>query len=69
MPNKRKFIHEASRSLPKSRSYLTSTDPTIDIIRHKRKLWGIFLPSRSKICKEVIGIRNKLLEKYAIKLK
>jgi len=69
MPNKPKFIYQVSRSLPKSRNYLTSTDPTIDTIRHKRKLLGIFLPSRNKVLKEVVGIRNKLLEKYAIELK
>jgi len=69
MPNKPKFIYEVSRSLPKSRNYLTSTDPTIDIIRHKRKLLGIFPPSRNKVSKEVVGIRNKLLEKYPIELK
>ena len=45
MPNKPKFIYEVSRSLPKSRNYLTSTDPLIDTIRHKRKVLGIFLPS------------------------
>ena len=69
MPNKPKFIYEVSRSLPKSRNYLTSTDPTIDTIRHKRKLLGIFPPSRNKVSKEVVGMRNKLLEKYPTELK
>jgi hypothetical protein len=69
MPNKPKFIYEVSRSLPKGRDYLTSTDPTIDTIRHRRKLLGIFLPSRNKVSKEVVGIRNRLLEKYPIELK
>jgi len=69
MPNKPKFIYEVSRSLLKSRNYLTSTDPTIEVIRHKRKLWGIFPPSRNKVSKEVVGIRNNLLEKYPIELR
>jgi len=69
MPNKPKFIYEVSRSLPKSRNYLTSTDPIIDTIRHKRKVLGIFPPSRNKVSKEVVGVRNKLLEEYPVELK
>jgi len=69
MPNKAKFIYEVSGSLPKSRDYLTSADPTIDAIRRKRKRLGMFLPSRNKVSNEVVGIRNRLLERYPIELK
>ncbi len=69
MPNKPEFIYEVSGSLPKSRDYLTSGDPTVDAIRHKRKRLGIFLPSRNKVSNEVLGIKNKLLERYPIELK
>lgn len=69
MPNKPKFIYEVSHSLPKSRDYLTSADPTIDTIRYKRRLLGIIPASRNKVSKEVLGIRNKLLERYPIELK
>lgn len=69
MPNKPKFIYEVSGSLPKSRDYLTSGDPTIEAIRRKRKRLGMFLPSRNKVSNEVVGIRNRLLERYPIELK
>jgi len=69
MPNKAKFIYEVSSSLPKSRDYLASGDPAIDAIRRKRKLLGIFPPSRNKVSKEVVGIRNRLLGRYPIELK
>ncbi len=69
MPNKPKFVYEVSWSLPKSPDYLTSGDPTIDAIRHKRKRLGIFLPSRNKVSNEVVGIRNRLLKRYPIELK
>jgi len=69
MPNKAKFIYEVSGSLPKSRDYLTSADPTIDTVRYKRRLLGIIPASRNKVSNEVVGIRNRLLERYPIELK
>lgn len=59
MSSKPQFIYEVSRFLPKSRNYLTSTDSTIEAIRDKRKLLGIFPPSRNNISLKCVKGENR----------